>query len=193
MTSRPQLKVVTEENVDEIFVEVTIRRAHVHFYDDVKNDEIFQIILSTCNAATLDSLRCPHRFQHRARSIANNIFDMDAIPSGFISKGCILALRNEIQKKKTPEHFHGRQECGVKILEYVHQQLSENNSLNAVAIMNLVDKYRQVHFTSADENNRLGSRAKQFPTESWQDRYTACGVELIEYVPRKRTASYSID
>src|SRR5271163_4550740 len=126
------------------------------FYDHTLNDEVFKIILSTCRSATLEGLNDPERFRQRSRTIASNIYDMTPIPSGKISVGCILAMRAGNQKIITKEHFHGRQEGGDQILSYVKQQLEHEELPATEKIIELVNKHRQVHFTSAAENNKLG-------------------------------------
>src|SRR5271163_1418222 len=113
------------------------------FYDHTLNDEVFKIILSTCRSATLEGLNDPERFRQRSRTIGSNIYDMTPIPSGKISVGCIRA------KQKTNEHFHGRQEGGDQILEYARRQLEQRKKIDPDAVKVIVDKHRQVHFTSA--------------------------------------------
>jgi hypothetical protein len=158
-------------------------------YDDnILNDEVFHIIMSTCRSATLEGLNNPDRFRQRSRTIASNIYDMTAIPSGKISKGCIIAMRTGDQKIITKEHYHGRQEGGDRILRYVKRQRMRNEGIDPYAVKKLVDNHRQVHFTSADENNRLGTMDR----EDWQKMYRKCGIKLIKYVKHQKYDAYPV-
>ncbi len=152
----------------------------------ILNDEVFNIIMSTCLSATLDGLNDPLRFRQRARTIGSNIYDMTPIPSGFISEGCIRA------KQKTNEHFHGRQECGAEILRYVKRQLRKNEKPDPEKVKALVNKHRQVHFTSADENNRLGALGKKEPhlVKDWEEMYDRCDIKLVPYVKHQHYDKY---
>jgi len=159
-----------------------------HYYDEPLNDETFKIIISTCVSSTLSSLNDPKRFNTRARTIGNNIYDMSPILSGKISVGSILA------KQKTIEHFNGRQEGGIEILKYVKRQLIAGRSLNVKFVKSLVDKHRQVHYTSAEENTKLAVIAKKNPLlqKNWKKMYRICGIKLIKYVKHRRYEDYSV-
>lgn len=164
------------------------------FYEHVLNDEVFSIVLSTCESATLAGLNDPLRFRQRARTIGSNIYDMTAVHSGLISKGCIIAMREGTQKTVTKEHFHGRQECGEVILNYVKAVLEAGAKIDHLAVKALVDKYRQVHYTSSEENTALAVLAKKDPElqKDWVKMYELCGIELVPYVRNQRYSKYSV-
>lgn len=163
-----------------------------YYPDHVLNDEVFNIILSTCHEATLESLNDPDRFRQRARTIGSNIFDMTPIHSGLISVGCITAILEKRQDYPTKEHFNGRQQCGEQILKYVKKQKKKKQPLDDMYIKELVDKYRHVHFTSKEENIELAALAKKYPSlqTNWKQMYKLKGIKLIEYVKYQRYDRY---
>ena len=152
------------------------------YYDESLNDETFKIIISTCYSATLSSLNDPKRFQYRARTIGIIIYDMSWATPKWISVGSIRA------KQKTPEHYHGRQAGGEEILKYVKRQRINRKRIDVQEIKKLVDKHRQVHFTSAKENNKLATMDR----ENWKTMYRKCGIKLIPYVKHQRYEVYSV-
>lgn len=164
----------------------------VYYPDHIPNDEVFQVILSTCNSALLDSLETTDRFRQRARTIGTNIFDMTAIPSGKISKDCITAIREKRQRTFTKEHFHGRQQCGETILNYVKKQRKKNAKIDPKVIKKIVDRFREVHYTSKEENQKLANLAKKYPElqNDWKQMYRDAEIELIPYEKNKRFDTY---
>jgi len=166
----------------------------VYYPDHILDDEVFQIILSTCNSALLDSLETPDRFNKRARTIGSNIYDMTAIPTNKISKDCISAILEKRQATVTKEHFHGRQQGGEEILNYVKKQRKKKLKLDPLVIKDIVDKYRQVHFTSKEENQRLANLAKKHPNlqSDWESMYRYERIHLIDYVKHQRYDKYKL-
>jgi len=160
----------------------------------ILNDEVFNIIMSTCLSATLDGLNDPQRFRQRSRTIGSNIYDMTPVPSGKISRGCIRAMKTGTQNVITKEHFHGRQEGGNQILRYVKRQLARRKDIDPKKVKALVDKHRQVHFTSAEENNKLGALGKEDRTllKDWKKMYALCGIKLIPYIKGQRYDKYRL-
>jgi hypothetical protein len=119
---------------------------------------------------------------------------MTAIPSGKISEGCITAILEKRQKTFTKEHFHGRQLCGEEVLGYVKKQKEKNAKIDPMIVMGIVDKFRQVHYTSKEENHRLAKLSKKDPNlqSNWEKMYKLAGIKLIDYVKFKRFDKYDL-
>jgi len=117
---------------------------------------------------------------------------MTAIPSGKISKDCITAIREKRQRTFTKEHFHGRQQCGETILNYVKKQRKKNAKIDPKVIKKIVDRFREVHYTSKEENQKLANLAKKYPElqNDWKQMYRDAEIELIPYEKNKRFDTY---
>ncbi len=164
------------------------------FYENEQDEETFLCILALCENITDETLLNNVRRNKRARMISNAIYEMSTIRSGLISKEAIRACLEGRQKKPTEEHYFSRQEGGESIIRYVEQQRKEKLPLDFAHIKQLVDRFRNVHLVSTEENRKLDTflRKNKNYHGQWEKTYEAVGIELVDYVPRKRFKTYNI-
>lgn len=126
-----------------------------------------------------------------ARIIGTLLYEMTPLHSGLISAECVQLRIKNGHSKKTNEHFMGRQKGGDECLKHV----SSTMSVDPVAIKAIVDEYRQVHYTSAEENTKLKYTIDSIPglEDDWKLAYRTVGIRLGTYVPNLRAHKYDLN
>lgn len=110
----------------------------------------------------------------RARAIGTMIFDIPYTKSGFVSAACVDEYGyRPSYNKLTAEHFYSRNESGYLICHMVAK---------GEPIWDFLDECTTVHYTTADENQKLCKIQNHPATKhlSWQEQYELAGVELVE-------------
>lgn len=88
-----------------------------------------------------------------ARNISNAIYDLPYIHSGMISTTLCDPDGYRTQGiKHCLEHYYSRQRCGERIVE-----LYEYHGLTLDKLIILLNKYRQVHRVTTEENGKLST------------------------------------
>lgn len=108
-----------------------------------------------------------------ARSIANNLYDLRSIYSGYTSLEAIRKF-NGRTTKMTREHYNGRAKCSNNILEMIINDCDMNS------LVAYIKESCKVHYTTKEENIAL---AKYQNTEDydWQKTYKDVGIKLVRY------------
>jgi len=164
------------------------------YYKNRADDIRFGRILESCTAFLADPNKDKLTHNTYARIIGTLLYEMSPIHSGLISKECVLAWQRALATgksfHKTKEHFRGRQEGGVSALRHV----LSSSSVSPFVIRDIVDDYRQVHYTSSAENTALKGIITANPSfaDDWKQAYRAGGIELGDYVCGKRALKYDL-
>lgn len=90
-----------------------------------------------------------------ARTFANEIHDMSTIWTGYASLSAILRKLRTPTYKPTKDHFHSRQRGGEELVKLMKASYGQGVLPEPKAIQAIVDKYREVHYVTAQENNKL--------------------------------------
>jgi len=90
-----------------------------------------------------------------ARTFANEIHDMPTIWTGFASHTAVQRKLKNPKYKPTKDHFHSRQRGGDELVRLMVKCYGDGKLPQFEAIKAIVDKYREVHYVTAQENNKL--------------------------------------
>jgi hypothetical protein len=90
-----------------------------------------------------------------ARMFANDIHDMSTIWTGYASHACVRKKLRDPAYKPTKDHFHSRQRGGEKLVRLMLKRYGEGVLPSFEEVKKIVDKYREVHYVTAEENNKL--------------------------------------
>lgn len=170
------------------------RRKTTSYYDSCADNIRFKVILDTCWSFLREyngDKDSPIVFNTYSRIIGTILYEMTPIHSGLISERCIRIRLQTGTSKKTDEHFMGRQQGGEKCLNSVLL----SGTVDPQVIKGIVDTYRQVHYTSAEENTKLNSIIKANPgfENDWRLPYRELGIKLGQYVPHQRANKYDLN
>lgn len=111
-----------------------------------------------------------------ARTIGNSLFDMNATWSGYKSKELIAAEAINPKAKKCAEHFYPRQVAGWRIVEHIIRY----GSISKQKLIEMINVFCQVHYTTSDENSRLVPFQKYGIFISPEHSYREANVELVK-------------
>jgi len=90
-----------------------------------------------------------------ARLFANEIHDMSVIWTGYASRSAVLKKLKDPKYKPTKDHFHSRQRGGEKLVRLMLKRFGEGKLPGFDEVKAIVDKYREVHYVTSQENNKL--------------------------------------
>lgn len=90
-----------------------------------------------------------------ARMFANDIHDMSTIWTGYASPTCVQKKLKNPSYKPTKDHFHSRQRGGEKLVHLMIKYFGKGKVPPFKEVKAIVDKYREVHYVTTEENNRL--------------------------------------
>lgn len=127
-------------------------------YDD-KLRKIFEV----CEDTVAGLLKSKKPFERKvftnpssyARMFANDIHDMSTIWTGYASHVCVQKKLKTPSYKPTKDHFHSRQRGGEELVRLMQKRYGEGKIPTFTEVQNIVDKYREVHYVTAGENNKL--------------------------------------
>lgn len=127
-------------------------------YDD-KLRKIFEV----CEDTVAGLLKSKSPFSRKvftnpssyARMFANDIHDMSTIWTGYASASCVQNKLKDPAYKQTKDHFHSRQRGGELLVRLMLKRYGEGKMPSFGEVKKIVDKYREVHYVTADENNKL--------------------------------------
>lgn len=107
-----------------------------------------------------------------ARDLSNSIYDFPVLWTGHRTKASVGMKSNE----RTKEHFYPRQWAGEIALDYflTHPNIAPEE------LRVFVDVFRQVHYTTAEENRNLMKYQKEHGGHNWRESYAAACSELIQ-------------
>lgn len=111
-----------------------------------------------------------------ARTIGNSLFDMNATWSGYKSKELLAQEIIDPKTKKCAEHFYPRQVAGWRIVEHIVRY----GSISKKKLIEMIEVFIQVHYTTSDENTRLVPYQKYGAFISPEHSYKQAGVELVK-------------
>lgn len=109
-----------------------------------------------------------------ARTIGSAIYDLPVKFTGMVSTRLVDSHGFYNGKKKCPEHFYSRQRSGRKIVK-----LYESGELTPELLLELLDKYRQVHWVTSEENSRLRTIQKKYDNLPHYKHYEMAGIVLV--------------
>jgi hypothetical protein len=112
------------------------------------------------------------------RKYANMLHDMPNIRTGMASKKAILEKIKNHQWKHSEDHFNSRQRGGEAIVKYIKKCFGAHKEPDFNYIKKIVDKHRQVHIVTKEENHKLSKIME--PGKSPEKAYEEGGVELFE-------------
>lgn len=126
---------------------------------DVKLRKIFEV----CEDTVAGLLKAKKPFERKvftdpssyARMFANDIHDMSTIWTGYASPACVQKKLKTPSYKPTKDHFHSRQRGGERLVRLMIKCFGEGKLPPFEEVKKIVDKYREVHYVTAQENNRL--------------------------------------
>lgn len=119
----------------------------------------------------------PESFEFVTGLIAEGLFRVPAIHSGYISKEA------DTTRQKCKEHYWGRKGSAVQIM----QQIDKGKSFNRIVA--LIKSRARVHYTTSQENTYLKAYGNLF----WREAYEKVGVKLIPYTDHRQKYHYLID
>lgn len=90
-----------------------------------------------------------------ARMFANDIHDMSTIWTGYASTAAVQRKLKDPSYKPTKDHFHSRQRGGELLVRLMLECYGQGKLPAFTDIKKIVDKYREVHYVTAEENNKL--------------------------------------
>lgn len=90
-----------------------------------------------------------------ARMFANDIHDMSTIWTGYASLSAVQKKLKDSKYKPTKDHFHSRQRGGEKLVHLLLTRYGEGKMPSFEEVKKIVDKYREVHYVTSEENNKL--------------------------------------
>lgn len=127
-------------------------------YDD-KLRKIFEV----CEDTVAGLLKAKKPFERKvftnpssyARMFANDIHDMSTIWTGYASHAAVQNKLKQGSYKPTKDHFHSRQRGGERLVRLMLKRYGEGNIPSFDEVQRIVDKYREVHYVTTEENNKL--------------------------------------
>jgi hypothetical protein len=90
-----------------------------------------------------------------ARMFANDIHDMPVIWTGYASAAAVQKKIKDSKYKPTKDHFHSRQRGGQKLVRLMIKYFGKGELPPFAEVKKIVDKYREVHYITSQENNKL--------------------------------------
>lgn len=115
--------------------------------------------------------------RYLARDIGNIVFDINPIQTGLVSTSLIdkWGYRPRISKC-TLEHFHARQQTGLKILQMGRSGAGDDE------IKAFIQKVIHVNLVTKDDNNRLRPIQSNSVTKDldWAVQYKLAGIKLVK-------------
>lgn len=110
-----------------------------------------------------------------ARKIGSAIYDLPERFSGMVSTSLVDDY-GYLSGKRCSEHFYSRQRCGHRII-----RAYECGELTLEFCIDLLNKYRQVHWVTPQENTALSKiqNSKEHGSKSHAEQYALSGIEMI--------------
>ena len=112
---------------------------------------------------------------YHARSVGNDIHDLPSVWTGYESEASI-ASKGKNGYTHSNEHFYPRQYAGAQIVKHI----IEHQGIGFTKLLELLDKFRQVHRVTPTENRSL---MKYQAVESFVDpetSYDQAGIKLVK-------------
>lgn len=109
-------------------------------------------------------------------AIRHGLHDLRSIYSGFASIAAIEKFNGRITPM-TEEHYNGRANCAKKIIEMIR---AAGDSLDIKLLVDFIKESCKVHYTTAEENNRL-VKFQNKPGYNWAEGYRLAGITLVKY------------
>jgi len=113
--------------------------------------------------------------RYHGRSVGNDIHDLSRIWTGYESEESI-AQKMVLGYKHCDEHFWPRQYAG----EYIVKCVCLNAGISFEYLVTLLNKFRQVHRVTPEENRRLMKYQHTSVFTTPEDAYEQAGVILIK-------------
>lgn len=111
-----------------------------------------------------------------ARTIGNAIYDLPCVWSGWQSQGLLDAKAVNPKQKKCQEHYIPRQVAGAQIVSHMLRY----GGISLSFLRTRLDIYRQVHWTTSEENMRLVAFQKVGVFVDSHTAYAQAGITLIK-------------
>lgn len=111
-----------------------------------------------------------------ARTIGNSLFDMSATWSGYKSQELIDQEAIDPKAKKCAEHFYPRQVSGWRVVEHMVRY----GSISKSKLIEMIEVFTQVHYTTPAENTRLVPYQKYGVFISPEHSYKQAAVDLVK-------------
>lgn len=117
--------------------------------------------------------------QNLARKIGQGIYDLPEKFSGKVSTK-LVDKNGYLKGRRCSEHFYSRQRCGNRIIEAYEQGV-----LTLEFCIELLDKYRQVHWVTPEENQTLSriQNSAEHGRKSHVEQYELANVVLVDRPP----------
>jgi hypothetical protein len=90
-----------------------------------------------------------------ARMFANDIHDMSTTWTGFASHAAVLKKLKDPTYKPTKDHYRSRQRGGEKLVRLLLKRFGAGQMPTFEEVQKIVDRYREVHYVTKEENNKL--------------------------------------
>lgn len=113
-------------------------------------------------------------FARHARDLGNTIHDLPYRWTGYETQASIDS------KGRCKEHFYPRQWAGCQIMTFIF----ENEGITFTELRRFFDIFRQVHYTTSDENRRLMPLQEAATFTDWKEAYNIICSPLIQVEDR---------
>jgi len=112
---------------------------------------------------------------YHARSIGNDIHDLPTIWTGLESEASI-ASKGTKGYSHSNEHFYPRQYAGLQIVKHI----IEHKGINFTRLLEFLDKFRQVHHVTPEENRKLMKYQSAYVFSTPEIAYKQAGIVLVK-------------
>jgi len=112
----------------------------------------------------------PMELNDHARDLGNTIYDLPALWTGYRTKDAIK------KGEKVKEHFYPRQWSGYAILEYIFA----SKGISPTRMRRFFDVFRQVHYTTSEENQKLRDLQDSQVFADWRQPYKERCSPLVQ-------------
>lgn len=126
-------------------------------------EDKLQKIFEVCEDTVAGLLKAKKPFERKifqnpsgyARMFANDIHDMSTIWTGYASVAAVQKKLKDPTYKYTKDHFRSRQRGGEKLVRLMLRRFGEGKCPTFEEVKKIVDRYREVHYVTSEENNKL--------------------------------------
>lgn len=177
------LKSITSENYKDFIKNKneTYRLARI---EHLFKDYLQKLVFETYPTLLVDkkySKVLANKYRIFCREIGNYIYDqVGYIHTPYVTLQALKKMKlKKFNKNKhwVKEHVHAKQEAAKKILEELY-----NETLTFERLVELIDIFRQVAHTTAEENTKLKKYQKDGDIYDWKANYDAIGAVLYKLV-----------
>lgn len=120
-----------------------------------------------------------HMMNKWGRNIANSMYDIKAIWSGYISLElkALVDAGATLNSVKCKEHYYSRQLGGEDIVKHIMQY----GGISRDKFVDMINRYTQVHYVTSAENTALRPSQKKGVFVSWHHAYNNHGIKLVHH------------